>query len=613
MSQRQHHSALRCKKMTDAIAAHGDIATFLPDETTQKDISAAAEKALHEREAWLNGQKLAFQAAMSGQPLAISLKPLIETIIGQTNGEARAAFYVVPDISEGLQLIAGMTEEFAHDVKGFKVGPDSVSCGLAMYTGEPVITPDVELEPAWKPFLPMAQKYQVRSCWSFPVKTNEESVLGTFALYFKQPRKPDAREIELVGILSHAAAIIVSRHNESVERTRAEVALRKSETKYRNEVARLHAILRSISDAVYIGDLSGITLANQPALDQLGYSSHDELNKNIGILSVEIQTRDVETNEIISPDCQAFARALAGEYVVQNVRIWHRKSGLDRIVRSAASPVIVDGKIVAAVAVNTDITAQWQINTSLRESEKKLQQFNDELEQQVQEGAATFGKLELKQKAMEERREAEIFRAILDAQEAERKRIAENLHNGLGQTLYAAKLSLGALNKFSVPENDRENLKNADKLLNDAINESRRLSHELMPAILEDFGLKVGIEDICRNLNGKTLFKCQFKGPIKQLDKYIRMVIYRLVQELLMNVVKHSQASNALVAIEVFRGHVLVLVQDDGKGFSPSKEKADGIGLKTIRSNVSLLNGNIAIASKPGKGSTINIDIPFKL
>ena len=220
--------------------------------------------------------------------------------------------------------------------------------------------------------------------------------------------------------------------------------------------------------------------------------------------------------------------------------------------------------------------------------------------------------LAAKPKELEDRHQREIFKTVLDTLEAERKRIAESIHNSLGQILYAAKLSLDAIDKSMLSETDKESIKNANRLLNDAITESRRLSHELMPAILEDFGLKTAVEDICRKLNGRTRLKCRFKGSIKRLDKFVEIAIYRLVQELVMNVVKHADASDSLVAVEVYHSHVLVLVQDNGKGFNIMKEKGDGIGLKTIRNNVNLLNGSINITSKRGQGTTINIDIPLK-
>ncbi|MBV8803067.1 MAG: GAF domain-containing protein [Gammaproteobacteria bacterium] len=187
------------------------------------------QAALRENESWLNGQKEAFQAAMSGFPLKISLKALVDTFVLQTQGEARAAFYLVPVGVEGLHHVVGMSDEYAKEVNGFVIGPKSIACGLAMFTGIPVITPDVEEEPLWEPWRSLARRHNYRSCWSFPVRTNQGPVVGTFAVYFSQPRKPLLRELELAAVLSHAAAIIISRDRELLERTQVEEALRKSE------------------------------------------------------------------------------------------------------------------------------------------------------------------------------------------------------------------------------------------------------------------------------------------------------------------------------------------------------------------------------------------------
>jgi len=190
-----------------------------------------AQTALREKKSWLNGQKEAFQAAMSGLPLTVSLKALVDTVVAQTNGAARAAFYQVPPGSAGLYHIVGMSDEYARDISGFKVGPESLACGLAMYKGEPVISPDIEEDPRWEPLRPLARKYNCRACWSFPVRTKDGPIVGTLGIYFSEPRKPLKKELELAGILAHAAAIIISRDQELMERTQAEEALRENEKK----------------------------------------------------------------------------------------------------------------------------------------------------------------------------------------------------------------------------------------------------------------------------------------------------------------------------------------------------------------------------------------------
>ncbi|MFL5581984.1 MAG: PAS domain S-box protein [Gemmatimonadaceae bacterium] len=135
--------------------------------------------------------------------------------------------------------------------------------------------------------------------------------------------------------------------------------------------AELRTVLESMSDAVYIGNMSGIILANQAALEQLGFSSRAELNRHIATLVEELQTRDAETGAPIPPEQQAFARAMRGERVIQDVRVRHRLTGEDRVVRCAAAPVVVDGRVIAAVAVNTDVTERRAAEAALRQSEER--------------------------------------------------------------------------------------------------------------------------------------------------------------------------------------------------------------------------------------------------
>jgi PAS domain S-box-containing protein len=145
----------------------------------------------------------------------------------------------------------------------------------------------------------------------------------------------------------------------------------KTEQAYQNQTAELRAMLESISDAVYIGNTEGITMANQAALDQLGFTTFEELNRNISTLATEIQTRDAQTSELIPPEQQAFARAFGGERAVQEVLVRHRLSGEERVVRCAAAPVMLNGRVIAAVAVNTDVTERRQTETALRDSREQ--------------------------------------------------------------------------------------------------------------------------------------------------------------------------------------------------------------------------------------------------
>jgi PAS domain S-box-containing protein len=203
-----------------------------------------------------------------------------------------------------------------------------------------------------------------------------------------------------------------------------------------------------------------------------------------------------------------------------------------------------------------------------------------------------------------------LFQAVLGAQETERQRMAESLHNGLGQTLYAVKLQLNQLP--ATPASAA--LAQADRLLADAIRQTRTLSHELVPTVLSEFGLAAALRDICRSLgNAKLRFACTVElDDQPPLPKPLQLALYRMSQELAQNVVKHAHATTASLELETVPGYVLLRVEDNGKGFaSPPSTAAAGIGLRTIRDQVALLGGTVDVGSSPTFGTYVRLRIPL--
>ncbi|HEY3519121.1 MAG TPA: GAF domain-containing protein [Gammaproteobacteria bacterium] len=185
-----------------------------------------AENALRESEALLAGQKEAFQAAMDGKPLAACLHELVRTAVAHFGGHTRAAFYLLDEATGStLHHVTGMSDEYAQLIAGFTIGPDSLASGLALHRGTPVITPDVDEDPRWDNWKWLARDHGYRGCWSFPVQTPGGPMLGTFSLYFSEPRSPTPEDLNVVGSLAQAAGIVISRYSEAAERARAEQAL----------------------------------------------------------------------------------------------------------------------------------------------------------------------------------------------------------------------------------------------------------------------------------------------------------------------------------------------------------------------------------------------------
>ncbi|MBT2559122.1 PAS domain S-box protein [Hymenobacter sp. ISL-91] len=202
-----------------------------------------------------------------------------------------------------------------------------------------------------------------------------------------------------------------------------------------------------------------------------------------------------------------------------------------------------------------------------------------------------------------------VLSAILTTQEEERRRIAEALHNGVGQLLYATRLHLTQLP-------DSEALRASQQLLQEAIRATRTISFELTPHILEDFGLPAALRELADRVPVSLLrLDLVLEGLddlTQPLPPPVQMAVYRMVQELLSNVMKHAQAREVTLRVARQAGQLGIRICDDGVGFVPAPvPTSGGIGLAGIRNRVELLGGRLIIESAPNKGTTISIELPL--
>jgi signal transduction histidine kinase len=201
-----------------------------------------------------------------------------------------------------------------------------------------------------------------------------------------------------------------------------------------------------------------------------------------------------------------------------------------------------------------------------------------------------------------------LFEAVQAAEEEERRRMSESLHNGIGQLLFATKLQLDRLP--DAPELSPR--RRAADLLGEAIQQTRALSHELTPTILEQFGLEKTLRSICRKLNTPALrWHCHLVfEDARPLPLSLQLAVYRLAQELAQNVLKHAQATEATLEAEVLPAWLVLRVEDNGRGFDPN-QTSDGLGLRSLRSRVALLGGNVHLTSLVDQGTQCQIRLPL--
>ncbi len=206
-------------------------------------------------------------------------------------------------------------------------------------------------------------------------------------------------------------------------------------------------------------------------------------------------------------------------------------------------------------------------------------------------------------------------RAIIEAEERERRRIAVDLHDGLGQMLSATKMNLSSISDtLDFKTTDDKNI--FDKtltLVDETCKEARNISHSMMPNALLKSGLALAVKEFLDKIDSNKLkIHLTTHGINERLDEKIETVLYRVIQETVNNVIKHSEANQLEIQLIKDNQEISVTIEDNGKGFDTKDlTKFEGIGLKNMMNRVQFLKGNIDFDSTLGKGTFINISIPI--
>lgn len=201
--------------------------------------------------------------------------------------------------------------------------------------------------------------------------------------------------------------------------------------------------------------------------------------------------------------------------------------------------------------------------------------------------------------------------AEITIRENERKRIANDLHDSLGPLLSAVKLNIGSVDIET--QTDRDILDKTAGYLDEIIGSMRRISHDLLPNTLERKGLLEAVREFVQQMNNKQSLNIQLY-IVKEVNvpKEKEIHIFRMLQEIVHNTIKHAQAKNLQIGFSEENGHLLCLTKDDGKGFDKEKIliNAPGLGLRSLESRCEILNGILTLESSPAQGTNYFIKIP---
>ena len=373
--------------------------------------------------------------------------------------------------------------------------------------------------------------------------------------------------LAMASLVALIPAIVVAER----ERTLAE--LRESEERFKNLVA-------AAFEGIFISENGRLLDMNDQGLKMFGY----ERSEMIGL----------QIQDLVTPEWRDFVdeRIRAGQETIMEHQLL-RKDGSIFSAEAQAKMVRVGNRTVRMTALR-DITERKLAEKALRESEAKR----------------------LKASQREQRARAKYTRQLIASQEAERTRIAAELHDGLGQNLLLIKNRAQlALGKERQPADLREQMEGISDLTSQAIAEVRQISRDLHPPQLDHLGLTRALEAMIDNTAQASDIafghKLDFVDDI--FPKDAAMNLYRIVQESLNNILKHSRAKKARIKLERDVHEVQLSISDDGCGLEPdeSGDGPKGLGLKSIAERVKMMGGKFKIDSQPGKGTRVEVTVPF--
>ena len=296
-----------------------------------------------------------------------------------------------------------------------------------------------------------------------------------------------------------------------------------------------------------------------------------------------------------------------------------RKDGSTFDISLMISPVRdATGKIVGASKIARDITQGKEIERALRESEERYRTLADALDTQVQ-----FRTQEVQRRNEDIVRQADQLRELsgfmLQSQDEERRRLARDLHDSAGQTLVVMSIKLAQMAEAkSNPEQLANMIQEVEELVQGLTQEIRTTSYLLYPPMLDEGGLSYALRWYVEGLVERSGLEVDLKIPdnFERLSREMELVIFRVVQECLTNIHRHSGSKTASIRIERQPDNVHVTVQDGGKGMSPEKlaeiqSQGKGVGLRGMRERVRSLQGELTIESN-GSGTKVSATLPAK-
>ena len=556
-------------------------------------------------EALLAGEKRLLEMVAKGDSLPSILDSICRLVEELCSG-CLCSILLLDSSGKRLWHGAGpsIPKPYAQAIDGFVIGPNVGSCGSAAYCAEQVIVSDIATDPRWTRFRDEAVTNGLRACWSTPILSFENKVLGTFAMYYRQPRSPAPRHQDVIEQITHLASI-------AIQRKRAEEALRASEQLARGQVEAL----------TYSLDV----LATAPAPDKFLGQMLSTMGRLLTAQSVILWLLDESDDSLILrawAEGTNFAKADPEHPFVKNPLSWKQDRGLRELFFSGVPVVCEDveqdpdiapelrnylnsGGTKKFLRIPTLVGGRVRGFIGIRHGERPSYRPEEiELAQALAHQAMLA--IQLNEFA-EQSRQA----AILE----ERNRMARDIHDTLAQgftgvivQLEAAEDAIGCSRRKEA----NEHLQRAAELARRSLSEARRSVRALRPEALQAGNVWDALQGIIKNTTAGTALHTKFelRGQLRDIPPVWQENLLHIGQEGLTNALKYAHARNFETRLMSDSKELRLELRDDGDGFEVNA-RHDGFGLAGMRERVEQMGGSLKITSARGKGTKLVITLPY--
>ena len=508
----------------------------------------------------LNQTALVVSQSLELEPV---LKSSIDSVVEVMKVDIAQVFLVDEKVGDlTLADYKGVSRKFAQGVDRLKIG-EGLN-GLVAQTGVPTYVEDASTDPRLT--RTVLKEDHIGSMLIVPLKSKEK-VMGTLCVSMRGYRKFNQDEVELLTNIGNQIGVAIENVRLYQQQRGFTEQLRASEERYRE-------LFENANDGIWVHDLEGNIIAANKASEKLTGYTLDELGQT-GKLNVSVFLN----GEGLSLAKEIRRKLLANEPLIQpyEQRII-RGDGTEAILMMTTNLVSEAGKPVAFQHIARDVTEEKRMRENLH-----------------------FYLLQ-----------------ITRAQEEERKRIARELHDDTMQYLVvlARELDELAYSSKAMSDEEKAKLENLRQQTTGILEGVRRLSHDLRPATLDRLGLLPALEWLASQVPAGMNIEVKAYGTEKRLPAEVELVLFRIAQEALSNVRRHSQATEAEVKVEFEDKKTRITVRDNGKGFTLPGTMGDlvkggRLGLAGMQERIQLLNGILKVESQPGKGTTVTVEAPI--